>query len=313
MTTTEPVVPEPGERPDAIDPPRRLLLVHAHPDDESIGTGATMAKYAVEGAAVTLVTCTLGEEGEVLVPELAYLAADASDGLGGHRIGELAAACAALGVPDFRLLGGPGRWRDSGMMGLPTNARPDVFWQADLAEATRLLVAIIREVRPQVVITYNENGDYGHPDHIQAHRVTVAAFDAAGDPHGYPGGGPWHPSKLYYTATPLSVLQEMIDRMRDHPRGARFWGPEVSSAADLGIGVPDDVVTTRIDGRTYFEAKMAAMRAHGTQIAVAGPFFALADGVGKEAWGLEYFQLVRGVRGAGAGEHGWEGDLFAGL
>src|SRR4051794_37580329 len=162
-----------------LDFPRRLLLVHAHPDDEAIGTGATMAKYAAENALVTLVTCTLGEEGEVLVPELEHLAADRDDTLGQHRIDELATACEALGVEDHRFLGGPGRWRDSGMMGLETNNRPNCFWQADLDEATLELVRVVREVRPQVVITYDENGNYGHPDHIQAHRVTVRAFDAA--------------------------------------------------------------------------------------------------------------------------------------
>src|SRR3954449_13285606 len=149
-----------------LDFPRRLLLVHAHPDDETIGTGATMAKYAAENALVTLVTCTLGEEGEVLVPELEHLAADRDDGLGQHRIGELAAACEALGVSDHRFLGGPGRWRDSGMMGTPANERPDGLSRGDLDEATLELVRVFREVRPQVVVTYDENGAYGHPDHI---------------------------------------------------------------------------------------------------------------------------------------------------
>jgi N-acetyl-1-D-myo-inositol-2-amino-2-deoxy-alpha-D-glucopyranoside deacetylase len=120
---------------EALDTPRRLLLVHAHPDDETIGTGATMARYASEGAAVTLVTCTLGEEGEVLVPELAHLASDRDDALGAHRVEELAAACEALRVTDHRFLGGPGRWRDSGMMGTPSNERPDCFWQAPFEEA----------------------------------------------------------------------------------------------------------------------------------------------------------------------------------
>ena len=160
---------------------RRLLLVHAHPDDESIGTGATMARYAAEGAAVTLVTCTLGELGEVIPPELAYLAWDRDGGLGEYRIGELAAACAELGVTDHRFLGHPGKWRDSGMMGTPTNDLDGCFWRADVDEAARDLLAVIREVRPQVLVTYDDNGFYGHPDHIQAHRVAWRAFEQAGD------------------------------------------------------------------------------------------------------------------------------------
>ena len=167
---------------DALDSPRRLLLVHAHPDDETINNGATMAQYVADGAHVTLVTCTLGEEGEVLVPELAHLAADKDDALGQQRINELATAMEALGVRDHRFLGGAGHYRDSGMMGLPTNDRPECFWQADVDEAADLLVAVIREVRPQVVVTYDENGGYGHPDHIQAHRVAMRAVERAADP-----------------------------------------------------------------------------------------------------------------------------------
>jgi N-acetyl-1-D-myo-inositol-2-amino-2-deoxy-alpha-D-glucopyranoside deacetylase len=307
---------EPLEQTVAMTPldfPRRVLFVHAHPDDESIGTGATMAKYAAEGALVTLVTCTLGEEGEVLVPELAHLAADRDDQLGHHRIGELAAAMDALGVRDHRFLGGPGRWRDSGMMGEPTNDRPECFWQADLDEAVRELVAVMREVRPQVVVTYDENGGYGHPDHIQAHRVTVAAFDASGDPARWPEvGEPWQPAKLYFTAVPKSMLQAGIDYFRE--RGdTSFWGPEVESADDLPMGVPDEVVTTEIDGRDQFDAKMAAMRAHATQIAVDGPFFALADGVGLQAWGTEYYVLAVGDKGDPDGPNGRETDLFSGI
>src|SRR3954465_12112447 len=155
---------------------RRLLLLHAHPDDETIGTGATMAKYAAEGAHVTLVTCTLGEEGEILEPGLEHLAADKEDRLGEHRIGELTEAMQALGVTDHRFLGGAGRWRDSGMMGLPTNDRAEAFWQAGPQGGGGGVGGGMREVRPQVVVTYNEVGGYGHPDHIQAHRVAVAAF-----------------------------------------------------------------------------------------------------------------------------------------
>src|SRR6478735_10321584 len=159
MTTTTP------------DLTRRVLFVHAHPDDECIGNGATMAQYAAQGVHVTLVTCTRGEEGEVLVPDLANLAADQDDELGAHRETELSAAMAELGVADHRFLGGAGRYRDSGMMGLPTNDRPECFWQADVDEAASHLVAVIREVRPLVLATYNDNGGYGHPDHIQTHRV----------------------------------------------------------------------------------------------------------------------------------------------
>ena len=333
---TLPPPPEPGERLEAnadqavlaeaeaavdealqvadmtpLDTPYRLLLVHAHPDDETIGTGATMAKYAAENALVTLVTCTLGEEGEVLVPDLEHLAADKEDGLGQHRIGELAAAMEALGVRDHRFLGGPGRWRDSGMMGTPANDRPDCFWQADLAEATRELVAVMREVRPQVVVTYDENGGYGHPDHIQAHRVAVAAFDAAGDASYAPGlGEPWQPAKLYYSTFPKSVLQAGIDAMKAAGE-VDFFG--VDSAEDLPFGVADDLVTTEVDASDHLDAKTAAMRAHKTQIAVDGPFFALSNNVGQKAFGTEYYMLVQGSLGPQDGPHGREADLFAGV
>lgn len=292
---------------------RRLLLVHAHPDDESIGTGATMAKYAAEGARVALVTCTLGEEGEILVPELAHLGSDREDRLGQHRITELAAACAALGVDDHRFLGGPGRYRDSGMMGTATTERPDCFWRADLDEAARLLVAVIREVRPQVVVTYDERGFYGHPDHIQAYRVTRRAFERAADPDYLPpeGAPPWRPSKLYATAMPISVLREAIAKVRasaaDHPFAA------VESVEDLPFGTPDEQVTTVIDGTGHLEAKRAAMRAHRTQIEVEDGFFALSNEVGQLLLGREYYTLLAGERGPGDGPAGWETDLFAGL
>ena len=287
-------------------PARRLLLVHAHPDDETIGTGATMARYAAEGAQVTLVTCTLGEEGEILVPGLAHLASDQEDALGEHRISELDAACAALGVADHRFLGGPGRYRDSGMMGTPQNDRPDVFWQADLDAATRDLVAIVRETRPQVVVTYDENGGYGHPDHIQAHRVAVAAYEKAGDPAYAPEAGePCTPRKLYYTAFPKSVLQQGIDLLKEQGH-ENFFG--VDSADDLPFGTPDELVTTEVDATPYLPQKLDAMRAHATQIQVDGPFFALSNNLGQTALGVEYFQLARGPR-----PEGRETDLFDGV
>jgi len=293
---------------------RRLLLVHAHPDDEAIATGATMAKYASEGAGVTLVTCTLGEEGEVLVPELAHLTSDQGDMLGQFRVAELSAACAALGVSDHRYLGGPGRWRDSGMAGTPTNERPGSFWQADLDEATAALVEIVREIRPQVAISYDENGAYGHPDHIQAHRVTMAAVDKAADPKYRPDlGDAWGVSKVYWTALPRTVIARGIEVMK--AAGRDLFGAE--SVDELPMVTPDEIVTTAVDGSAFLDRKVAAMRAHATQITADGPFFALADGISHNAFGIEYYQLVVGkaVPDPAADEDlPWrERDLFAGL
>jgi N-acetyl-1-D-myo-inositol-2-amino-2-deoxy-alpha-D-glucopyranoside deacetylase len=290
---------------------RRLLLVHAHPDDETVGTGATMARYAADGAHVTLVTCTLGEEGEVLVPELAHLAAAAGDQLGGYRVLELTRAMSALGVTDFRFLGGPGRWRDSGMMGLPQNDRPRAFWRADPAEATAELVRIVREVRPQVLVTYDENGGYGHPDHIQTHRVAMAAVDAAADPGFAPeAGDAWTIAKVYWTATPRSALQSGIDLMISSG-GSNLFG--VDSVDDLPFVVDDELITTTVSGgEERYAAKLAAMRAHASQISAGGPFFQLAERVGREAFGREHFRLVRGTPGP-VGPDGRESDLFAGL
>ena len=290
---------------------RRILFVHAHPDDESIGTGATMARYAADGVHVTLVTCTLGEEGEVLVPDLYRLRAEEADQLGGYRIGELDAAMQALGVTDYRFLGQAGRWRDSGMMGAPSNDHPRCFWQADLTEATQELVAVLREVRPQVVVTYDENGGYGHPDHIQAHRVAMAAVDAAADPSFAPDvGDAWQVAKVYWGALPRSVLQAGIDALRAAGDTTFFAG--VERAEDLPMGVDDELVSTMVDGRNYLDAKLDAMRAHATQISVDGPFFALSNNVGQKAFGLEYFRLVRGAAVSEDGD-GRETDLFAGL
>ena len=281
---------------------RRLLLVHAHPDDESIETGATMARYAAEGAGVTLVTCTLGELGEIIPPELAHLAADAGGGLGGYRIGELATACAVLGVTDQRFLGGAGRWHDSGMMGEPANDQPGAFWRGPLDEAAAALAVVVREVRPQVMVSYDADGYYGHPDHIQAHRVAGRARELAA-----PG---WQVAKLYATAMPRSVLAE-VTRLDSPGAAARFRAEP--SARTLPFGVPDEQVTTEIDGTAYLPAKLAAMAAHATQVSVDGEFFALADQVGQRVCGREYYTLLAGPRGPGTGPFGRENDLFAGL
>jgi N-acetyl-1-D-myo-inositol-2-amino-2-deoxy-alpha-D-glucopyranoside deacetylase len=279
----------------------RILFVHAHPDDESIGTGATMAKYAAAGAQVTLVTCTRGEEGEIIPAELRYLAADKEDRLGEYRIHELATACAALGVRDHRFLGAPGRWRDSGMQGAPTNDDPRAFWQADVDEAARALAEVIREVRPQVVVSYDDHGLYGHPDHIQAHRVTRRAVELAGEPAAG-AGEPWTVARLYATALPFSALRRVVE-IPDGP---------FDRVEDLGYGVPDEQVTTVIDAGDHLAAKLAALRAHRTQVVVDGQFFALSNNVGQQALGAEYYTLLVGERGPAAAD-GRETDLFAGI
>ncbi|MBV2152178.1 N-acetyl-1-D-myo-inositol-2-amino-2-deoxy-alpha-D-glucopyranoside deacetylase [Kitasatospora sp. SUK 42] len=284
---------------------RRLLLVHAHPDDESIGNGATMARYAAEGARVTLVTCTLGEGGEVIPPELAGLTADREDRLGAYRIGELTAAMGALGVTDFRFLGGPGRYRDSGMMGVPDNDAPGSFWRADVDEAAGHLVAVIREVRPQVLVTYDENGGYGHPDHIQAHRVAMRAYELAADPAHRPElGAAWRIAKVYWNRMPRSVIEAGLAET-----AAKAPFPGVAQPADVPGVVADEVVTTALDGAAYTGRKAAAMAAHATQITVDGAFFALSNDLGQPLFATEYYQLVRGQAGPERPEH----DLFAGL
>ena len=292
---------------------RRLLLIHAHPDDEAINNGATMARYVAEGVQVTLLTCTLGEEGEVLVPELAQLAADQADQLGGYRIGELTAAMAALGVTDHRWLGGAGRYRDSGMMGTPANEHPRAFWNADLEEAAAHAVAVVRELRPQVLVTYDEKGGYGHPDHIQAHRVAMRAVEAAADPGFHPElGEPWQVAKVYWCAMPRSVVQQGIDAMKGMGEDSPFAG--LGDIEEVPFVVPDESIAAAVDARRYADRKDAALRAYPTQITVDGPFFALSNNLGQEVLGTEYYRLVRGERGAaGDNPHGWEDDLFAGL
>ncbi|MGQ0632279.1 MAG: N-acetyl-1-D-myo-inositol-2-amino-2-deoxy-alpha-D-glucopyranoside deacetylase [Sporichthyaceae bacterium] len=297
----------------APSPARRVVFIHAHPDDEVINSGATMAKYAAAGAHVTLVTCTLGEEGEILVPGLAHLAADQDDALGHHRITELRASMAALGVADNRFLGGPGRYRDSGMEGTAANEHPECFWKADIDTAATELVAVLREVRPQVLATYDDHGGYGHPDHIQAHRVSMRAAELAADPAFAPELGPaWEIAKIYQYAMPFSFLQAGIDAMRAAGDNEFFGG--VERVEDLGMGVPDDVVTTVINADDFIEAKMAAMRAHATQISVDGPFFALSNNLGQQIWGVECYVLVGGTlrEQVLAGED-QESDLFAGV
>ena len=278
----------------------RALLVHAHPDDETINNGATMALYADLGAQITLITCTRGEEGEILTPELSHLSSAASDGLGLHRETELANAMYELGIKDFRFLGGSKhKFRDSGMMGTEPNNRPDVFWSADLDFAADLLVDVIDEVKPHILITYDEIGGYGHPDHIQAHRVAMRASEKA----------IWQIKKIYWNTMPKSVLAESMAKMKEI--GADFFGAE--SVDDLPFAKDDSLVTTLIDGNSHVEQKMRAMKAHHTQISLDGPFFALSNNLGLQVWANEYYSLMKGEKSAPYDSIGREIDLFSGI
>lgn len=300
-------------------PRQRLLLVHAHPDDESIGQGATMAKYAAEGRGVTLVTCTAGEMGEILVPGLEHLAADRDDTLGEHRRAELADAMAALGVTDHRFLGGFGTYRDSGMKWhedghavAADEVHDNAFWHADLTEAATHLVAVIREVRPQVLVTYDEFGGYGHPDHIQAHRVaTYGAALAAVPSYRRDLGEAWDIPKVYWGAMSETRMRAGLRSLRDSGDTTTFEGMDPDGPLPPFI-TSDDNLAAMVDAQDFHEQKMAALAAHKTQITTDGPFFALSNNVGSTAWGIEYYRIAKGTRGE-VGEDGLETDLFAGL
>ncbi|MFN2496653.1 MAG: N-acetyl-1-D-myo-inositol-2-amino-2-deoxy-alpha-D-glucopyranoside deacetylase [Pseudonocardiaceae bacterium] len=282
--------------------PRRLVLVHAHPDDETLWTGGMIARYAAAGVAVTLVTCTLGERGEVIPEELRGLAADRADQLGGYRVGELRGACAALGITDQRFLGGIGRWRDSGMVAepgarasTPPDLDPRAFAAGVLAEQTDALVAVLAEVRPQVVVTYGPDGGYGHPDHIRAHQVTMAATAQVPEV-----------VRVFWAVQPASAIAEGIAALHAMP-GLPFPLPEPDGLP----GVTDAEVTTRLDVTASRPAVLAAMSAHGSQVSLwtSGPHhaFALSDGAARPVLDVEHFTLVHGPT---AGAHD---DLFGGL
>ena len=279
---------------------KRALFVHAHPDDETINNGATMAKLVEEGVKVTLITCTRGEEGEVLVPDLAHLASHNEDKLGAHRELELAAAMKELGVTDHRFLG---KYRDSGMLDTPPNQRADCFWKADVEKAAKELALIIDEIKPQVMVTYDEFGGYGHPDHIQTHRVAMRAAELSN----------WQIQKIYWNIMPKSVVQQGMDAMK--AQGSDFFGSE--SVDELPFVKDDSFVTTLIHAPNQVEKKMAAMKAHATQITVDGPFFALSNNLGVQVFGDEYYTLVKGEvappLAKGLNNIDLESDLFAGV
>ncbi len=300
-------------------PSQRLLLVHAHPDDESIGQGATMAKYVAEGRGVTLVTCTGGEMGEILVPELEHLADHLDGGLAEHRRTELADAMAALGVTDHRYLGGFGTYRDSGMKWhadghavAADDIHENAFWSADLTEAAAHLVAVIREVRPQVMVAYDDFGGYGHPDHIQAHRVATYAASLAAVPTYRPDlGEHWDIAKIYWGAMSESRMRAGLRAMREAGDTTSFEGMDPDGPLPPFI-TPDENLACAVDAQEYVDAKMAALAAHRTQITTDGPFFALSNNVGSTAWGVEFYRIAKGQRGP-LGDEGLETDLFAGL
>jgi len=291
--------------------------MHAHPDDETLQNGATMAKYVADGVGVTLVTSNRGEMGEILVPELEHLAFDRDNELGPHREIELANAMKALGVTDHRFLGGPGRFHDSGMAwaedGTATVA-PEVpagaFWHADLLEAADHLVEIIREVRPQVLVTYDQFGGYGHPDHVQAHRVATYATSLAAMPTYKPDlGAVWDVPKVYWSAMSKTQLADAIRVLRAAGDVTTFEGWDQDN---IPWGSADEELDAVIHAAELVGAKEDAMRAYASQIASDGPFFALTQTVGPEFWGTEFYRLAKGERGP-VGPSGFEEDLFAGL
>jgi len=297
---------------------KHLLLVHAHPDDESIGQGATMARYVSEGVGVTLVTCTGGEMGEILVPEMEHMAADKDDTLADQRRIELDNAMKALGVTDYRYLGGFKRYRDSGMKWhadghavAADDVHENAFWHADLTEAASHLVEVIRDVRPQVLVTYDEFGGYGHPDHIQAHRVATYAAALAAVPSYRRDLGEAHDvSKIYWGAMSAARVREGLRDLRAAGDTTTFEGMDPDSLP--AFMVEDDALAAKVEADDYAVVKMEALKAHRTQIAVDGPFFALTNNKGNEIWGTEFYRLAKGTPGP-TGPDGLETDLFAGL
>jgi len=260
--------------------------VHAHPDDETLTTGATMARYAAEGAArLTLVTCTRGEKGEVIGP-LAHLEGD-EDALAEHRTAELAEAMSRLGVTDHRFLGADAgaRFRDSGMVWgehgravVPPDVAPDAFAAQPAALVAEHLVRVIEEVRPHVLVTYDAEGGYGHPDHVQAHRVALAAVAASG----------WQVEQLLAVASPVSLHEAGVRRLRS-------LGLEAGSAPWPPVVVPDTAVTHRVSAPGFVAAKAAALRSHATQVVVREDrsAYALSNGVWHDLVGTEWFTSLQ--------------------
>ncbi|HEV8632938.1 MAG TPA: PIG-L family deacetylase [Chloroflexota bacterium] len=281
-----------------------LMAVYAHPDDEAFA-GGVLARYAQQGVRTVLVTTTGGEAGEISDPTFAT-----QENLGEVRAAELAEAARVLGIHRTLALG----YRDSGMAGTPENDDPRSLHRADPDEATGRLVAVIRAERPQVLITHNEQGDYGHPDHVKTHRVVVAAFAAAGDPARFPEAGPaWAPSKLYIGAFPRSGMARWAESLRELGIEPPIANREFkdTEGRPVEFGTPDELITTEVDVADFVDLKRQAMLAHRTQF---GPEHFLmkipAEHFGR-IWTTEWFRLLVGQRGGDPDAH--ERDLFAGL
>jgi N-acetyl-1-D-myo-inositol-2-amino-2-deoxy-alpha-D-glucopyranoside deacetylase len=274
-----------------------LMAVHAHPDDESIGTGGILAKYADEGHKTVVVFGTKGELGEIQNPE--FVPPSRGLSMKDIRVLETERALKVLGVESGHFLG----YRDSGMAGEPTNSDPDAFASADMEEAAGKLVDIIRLTKPHVILTYNEKGIYGHPDHIMASRVTSKAFERAGDPDYVSPQGlkPWRPSKLYHTAIPLSRMRMRHQMMQEDGEEPDF-DPEV-------MGTRDDRITTVIDVRKYLPQKLEALYSHESQISPDSFFRRIPEEWKEEAFGFEHFVCVNGC----GQSDGKEEDFFEGL
>ncbi len=279
-----------------------LMAVHAHPDDECLGTGGALARYSEEGVHTILVTATRGEEGEVVAPDMDP--GEVRPKLGDVRLEELRRSCETLGVDATYVLG----YRDSGMADSPANAHPKCFAQADVYEATGRLVELMRQTRPHVVTCYNEYGGYGHPDHIQVNRTTVAAFHAAGDPAQYPGIGPapWQPQKLYYTSYPRSYIRMRFELMREMGDETPLDRPDFDIKQ---VGTPDEEITTRVDVGSYMQRKVDALRCHRTQVKPDWWYFRIPPEVLRDTFNEEMFiRIVSHVPVQVS-----ETDLFAGL
>jgi mycothiol conjugate amidase Mca len=279
-----------------------IMAVHAHPDDECISTGGALARYSDEGLRTVLVTATCGEEGEIVDPDMD--ADEIRPKLGDVRMEELRCACQHLGIEEFYLLG----YRDSGMAGTPANTHPECFAQADLHEATGRLVRLIRNLRPHVLTCYNENGGYGHPDHIRVNRVTVTAFHAAGDATQYPnfGAAPWQPQKLYYTAYPRTYILARYELMRAMGAKTPLDRPDFDPSK---VGTPDEDITTQVDIGPYLPRKTEALRCHRSQVAPDWWFLRIPPDVLHQRFNREFFVRVASRVPVNGTEH----DLFAGL